>query len=320
MARCFVTRSLPGPALDRLRAEHEVEVWPKRLPPAYEELSARAAGVEGLLTLLTDRVDAALIEHCPRLRVISNYAVGYDNVDIDAAVARSIAVGNTPDVLTEATADLTFALLLAAARKLPEAIASVRQGDWLTWEPARYLGAAVQRAVLGIVGPGRIGRAVARRAAGFDMTVLYTGGGSEGSASEALASEVPLEALLEGSDFVTLHCPLTPSTHHLIDAAALGRMRSNAILINTARGPIVDPVALREALQAGQIAGAALDVTEPEPLPAGDPLLAAPNLIVVPHIGSATRLAREQMAELAVENLLAGLEGRPLPHQVQVVA
>jgi glyoxylate reductase len=320
MARCFVTRSLPGPALDRLRAEHEVEVWSERLPPAYEELSARAAGVEGLLTLLTDRVDAALIEHCPRLRVISNYAVGYDNVDIDAAVARSIAVGNTPDVLTEATADLTFALLLAAARKLPEAIASVRQGDWLTWEPARYLGAAVQRAVLGIVGPGRIGRAVARRAAGFDMTVLYTGGGSEGSASEALASEVPLEALLEGSDFVTLHCPLTPSTHHLIDAAALGRMRSNAILINTARGPIVDPVALREALQAGQIAGAALDVTEPEPLPAGDPLLAAPNLIVVPHIGSATRLAREQMAELAVENLLAGLEGRPLPHQVQVVA
>jgi glyoxylate reductase len=320
MARCFVTRSLPGPALDRLRAEHEVEVWPERLPPAYEELSARAAGVEGLLTLLTDRVDAALIEHCPRLRVISNYAVGYDNVDIDAAVARSIAVGNTPDVLTEATADLTFALLLAAARKLPEAIASVRQGDWLTWEPARYLGAAVQRAVLGIVGPGRIGRAVARRAAGFDMTVLYTGGGSEGSASEALASEVPLEALLEGSDFVTLHCPLTPSTHHLIDAAALGRMRSNAILINTARGPIVDPVALREALQAGQIAGAALDVTEPEPLPADDPLLAAPNLIVVPHIGSATRLAREQMAELAVENLLAGLEGRPLPHQVQVVA
>jgi glyoxylate reductase len=325
MARCFVTRSLPGPALDRLRAEHEVEVWADRLPPAYEELSARAANADGLLTLLTDRVDAALIEHCPRLRVISNYAVGYDNIDIDAAAARSIAVGNTPDVLTEATADLTWALLLAAARKLPEAAMSVRAGDWLTWEPARYLGAAVQGAVLGIVGMGRIGRAVARRAAGFDMTVLYTGGGSGGSGSEtagaeALASEVEMEALLEESDFVTLHCPLTPSTHHLVDAAALARMRSNAILINTARGPIVDPVALREALEAGQIAGAALDVTEPEPPPADDPLLGAPNLIVVPHIGSATRAAREQMAELAVSNLLAGLEGRPLPHQVQAVA
>jgi glyoxylate reductase len=320
MARCFVTRSLPGPALDRLRAEHEVEVWPERLPPVYEELSAWAAVADGLLTLLTDRVDAALIEHCPRLRVISNYAVGYDNIDIDAAAARSIVVGNTPDVLTEATADLTFALLLAAARKLPEAAISVRAGDWLTWEPARYLGAAVQGAVLGIVGMGRIGRAVARRAAGFDMTVLYTGGGSGASGAEAVASEVPLDALLGGSDFVSLHCPLTPATHHLIDGGALGRMRSTAILINTARGPIVDPVALREALETGQIAGAALDVTEPEPPPADDPLLSAPNLIVVPHIGSATRVAREQMAELAVSNLLAGLEGRPMPHQVNAGA
>jgi glyoxylate reductase len=319
MARCFVTRSLPGPALDRLRAAHEVEVWPERLPPAYEELSARAADADGLLTLLTDRVDAALIEHCPRLRVISNYAVGYDNIDVDAATARAIAVGNTPDVLTEATADLTWALLLAAARKLPEAVASVHAGDWLTWEPGRYLGAAVQGAVLGIVGFGRIGRAVARRAGGFDMTVLYTGGGAGAEGTPALASEVPLEELLEASDFVSLHCPLTPVTHHLIDAAALGRMRSNAILVNTARGPIVDPVALREALETGQIAGAALDVTEPEPPDGDDPLLRAPNLIVVPHIGSATRAAREQMAELAVSNLLAGLDGRPLPHQVKAV-
>jgi glyoxylate reductase len=320
MARCFVTRSLPGPALDRLRASHEVDVWTERLPPPYEELSARAAEVEGLLALLTDRVDAALIEHCPRLRVISNYAVGYDNIDIDAATARGIAVGNTPDVLTEATADLTWALLLAAARKLPEAAEAVPAGDWLTWEPARYLGAAVQGAVLGIVGLGRIGRAVARRAAGFDMTVLYSGGGSGASgSSEALASEVGFEELLAAADFVSLHCPLTPATHHLIDAAALGRMRSSAILINTARGPIVDPAALREALEAGVIAGAALDVTEPEPPGLDDPLLSAPNLIVVPHIGSATRFAREEMAELAVSNLLAGLEGRPLPHQVQAV-
>jgi glyoxylate reductase len=313
MALCFVTRELPGPALDRLRAEHEVEVWPERMPPPYEELAARAAPAEGLLTLLTDRVDAALIEHCPKLRVISNYAVGYDNVDVDAAAARSIAVGNTPDVLTDATADLTWALLLAAARKLPEAIDSVRARDWLTWEPGRYLGAAVRGAVLGVIGFGRIGRAVAGRARGFDMTVLYTGGSSQVD----WASEVALDELLERSDFVSLHCPLTPATHHLIDSAALGRMRSSAILINTARGPIVDPDALREALHAGHIAGAALDVTDPEPPDPDDPLLSSPNLIVVPHIGSATRVAREQMADLAVENLLAGLAGRPLPHQVE---
>jgi glyoxylate reductase len=313
MARCFVTRRLPGPALDRLRDRHEVEVWSERLPPPYEELAARAADAEGLLTLLTDRVDAALIEHCPRLRAISNYAVGYDNIDLEAAAAGGIAVGNTPDVLTEATADLTFALLLAAARKLPESIADVRDGDWLTWEPARYLGQAVAGATLGIVGMGRIGRAVARRAEGFEMTVLHTGGGSVDSA-------VPLQELLERSDFVSLHSPLTRATHHLIDAAALSRMRSTAILINTARGPIVDQDALRRALIAGEIAGAALDVTDPEPLPPDDPLLQAPNLIVTPHIGSATRVARERMADFAVENLLAALEGAPMPHQVEVDA
>ena len=308
MARCFVTRRLPGPALDRLRAQHEVEVWPERLPPSSEQLAAGAADAEGLLTLLTEKVDAPLIEHCPQLRAISNYAVGYDNVDLEAASARGIPVGNTPDVLTDATADLTFALMLAAARKLPDAIADVRDGDWLTWEPGKYLGAEVNGATLGIVGLGRIGRAVARRASGFEMTVLHTGGGS-GSAES-------LETPLERSDFVSLHCPLTPVTYHLIDAAALASMRSSAILINTARGPIVDHDALRNALISGEIAGAALDVTDPEPLPPDDPLLEAPNLIVAPHIGSATRVAREEMAELAVENLLAGLDGRPMPHQV----
>ena len=307
MARCFVTRRLPGPALDRLREQHDVDVWPERLPPSADELAARATDADGLLTLLTENVDAALIEHCPRLRAISNYAVGYDNVDLDAASAHGIPVGNTPDVLTDATADLTFALLLAAARKLPEAIAAVRDGDWLTWEPGLYLGAAVNGATLGIVGLGRIGRAVARRASGFEMTVLHTGSGAGGES---------LETLLERSDFVSLHCPLTPETHHLIDASALSSMRSSAILINTARGPIVDHAALRSALISGEIAGAALDVTDPEPLPPDDPLLDAPNLIVAPHIGSATRVAREQMADLAVDNLLAGLDGRPMPHQV----
>ncbi len=309
MARCFVTRRLPGPALDRLATRHEVEVWPERLPPSRAELIAHAADAEGLLTLLTDKVDAALLERCPRVRAISNYAVGYDNIDLAAAAARDIPVGNTPDVLTDATADLTFTLLLAAARKLPQAIADVRDGDWVTWEPGRYLGAAVNGATLGIVGLGRIGRAVARRAEGFEMTVLHTGGGGSGAG-------MSLETLLDRSDFVSLHCPLTPATYHLIDGAALARMKPTAILINTARGPIVDQSALRAALISGEISGAALDVTDPEPLPAGDPLLEAPNLIVAPHIGSATRVAREQMAALAVDNLLAGLDGLPMPHQV----
>jgi glyoxylate reductase len=282
---------------------HEVEVWPGRLPPPREELEAGAASAAGLLTLLTDAIDAQLLERSPHVRAISNYAVGYDNIDVAAATGRSIAVGNTPDVLTDATADLTFALLMAAARKLPEAIADARSGDWLTWEPSRYLGAQVHGATLGIIGFGRIGRAVAQRARGFEMTVIHT-------------SEHTVDELLERSDFVSLHVPLTAETHHLIDAAALAGMRATAILVNTARGAIVDHDALRAALADGTIAGAALDVTDPEPLPPSDPLYSAPNIIIAPHIGSATRVAREKMADMAVDNLLAGLDGRPMPNQV----
>ncbi len=306
MARCFVTRQLPGPALGRLAEVHEVDVWPGRLPPPPDELRRHVADAEGLLSMLTDRVDAALIDAAPRLRAIANYAVGYDNIDVEAAAARGIAVGNTPDVLTDATADLAFALLLAAARRLPAAAASIPAGEWVTWEPAAFLGFDVHGATLGIVGRGRIGDAVARRAAGFDMEVLV----------HSRSSGLALEELLERSDFVSLHCPLTPETRHLIDAAALARMKPTAILINTARGPIVDAAALTAALHAGTIAGAGLDVTDPEPLPADDPLLGAPNVIVVPHIGSATHTARERMAEMAVDNLLAALDGRPMPHAV----
>jgi glyoxylate reductase len=306
VARCFVTRDLPGPALGRLRERHEVDVWPERLPPPYDELRARTAEADGLLCLLTDRVDAELIEGSPRLRAIANYAVGYDNIDLDAARARDIPVGNTPDVLTDATADLAFTLMLAAARQLPDALLAVQSDDWVTWEPKGFLGHDVFQATLGIIGMGRIGRAVARRAEGFAMTVLHTG--SDGG--------VPLLALLKRSDFVSVHCPLTPATHHLIDAAALDAMKPTAILINTARGPIVDQAALVEALRLGEIAGAALDVTDPEPPPPGDPVLSAPNLIVAPHIGSATHTAREAMATRAVDNLLAALEGEPMPHPV----
>jgi glyoxylate reductase len=306
VARCFVTRALPGPALDRLAEAHEVDIWPERLPPDYAELRRRTAEAEGLLSMLTDRVDAELMDGSPLLKAIANYAVGYDNVDVEAAASRGIAVGNTPDVLTDATADLAFALLLSAARKLPQAAASIPAGDWVTWEPDTHLGYDVHGATLGVIGGGRIGEAVARRAAGFEMEVLV----------HSRSSGVSLDELLERSDFVSLHCPLTPETRHLIDAIALAKMKPTAILVNTARGPIVDQAALATALHDGTIAGAALDVTDPEPLPADDPLLRAPNLIVVPHVGSATHSAREKMADLAVDNLLAALDGRPMPHAV----
>ncbi|MGI8921956.1 MAG: 2-hydroxyacid dehydrogenase [Solirubrobacteraceae bacterium] len=297
---------MPGDAVTRLTtAGHEVDVWPEPLPPAPNQLKQRASAAEGLLCLLTDRIDAELLDASPSLKVIANYAVGCDNVDLAATAARNIPVGVTPDVLTEATADLTWALILAAARRLPEAQQAVKQGAWRTWEPAGWLGLELNNATLGIVGRGRIGGAVARRAQGFGMTIISTGSRDDPTA---------LDQLLAQADVVTLHCPLTPATRYLIDASALDRMKRTAILVNTARGAIVDPGALKTALRSDAIAGAALDVTEPEPLPADHPLLQSPNLLVTPHIGSATHTARERMADLAVDNLLAGLAGEPLPH------
>ena len=305
MARVFVTRRLPGSALDRLSAEHDVEVWPEQLPPGREELLARAPELEGLLSLLTDPVDAELIDAAPALRAISNYAVGTDNVDLDAASERGIPVGNTPEVLTESTADLALALILGVSRRLVEGDAYVRRGDWHTWEPELLLGRDLHGATVGIVGRGRIGQAVGRRLEGFGCELLYTDVGVG----------VSLEELLERSDFVTLHCPLTPDTRGLIDDEALGRMKATAYLVNTSRGPVVDNEALSRALHNREIAGAALDVTDPEPLPGDHPLLEAPGLLVLPHIASATHATREQMAEMAVDNLLAGLAGKPMPNQ-----
>jgi glyoxylate reductase len=305
MARVFVTRRLPGSALDRLSAEHDVEVWPEQLPPGREELLARAGELEGLLSLLTDPVDAELIDAAPDLRAISNYAVGTDNVDLEAAGERGIPVGNTPDVLTESTADLALALMLGASRRLAEGDAYVRSGEWRTWEPGLLLGRDLHEATVGIVGHGRIGQAVGRRLEGFGCEVLYA----------SRSGGVSLEELLERSDFVTLHCPLTPDTRRLIDDAALKRMKATAYLVNTARGPVVDTEALTRALNEGEIAGAALDVTDPEPLPGDHPLLEAPGLLVLPHIASATHATRERMAEMAVDNLLAGLAGDPMTNQ-----
>jgi glyoxylate reductase len=302
MARVFVTRRLPGTALERLAAEHEVDVWHGDMPPEAHELRARVADAEGLLSLLTERIDADVLAAAPRLRAIANYAIGFDNVDVEAVTARGIPVGVTPDVLTDATADFAWALLLAAARRLVEAQRDVLDGKWRTWEPQGWIGADVHGATLAVIGAGRIGRAVAKRARGFEMDVLMVDLGDD------------LEAALKRADFVSLHAPLTPETHRLIDADRLALMKPTAILVNTARGPIVDQVALAAALHEGRLAAAALDVTDPEPLPPSDPLLQAPNLIVAPHIASATTTARAAMADRAVDNLLAALAGKPMPY------
>jgi glyoxylate reductase len=305
MARVFVTRTPVGDGLQRLRdAGHEIDLWPAPEPPSQEALIERAQHADALLCMLSDRIDAAFLDANPHLKVVANYAVGLDNVDLAAAHRLGIAVGNTPDVLTDATADLAFALLLAAARRIPQGAQAVKDGRWGTWQPDGLLGADLVGATLGIVGAGRIGQAVARRAAGFDMQVLTTT--SRGG--------TPLPELLAQSDFVSLHVPLTPQTKHLIDADALARMKPTAILVNTARGQVIDQQALIDALHAGTIAGAALDVTDPEPLPPDHPLLQAPNVLVIPHVGSATPRTRAAMTDLAVDNVLAGLAGQLLPH------
>jgi glyoxylate reductase len=325
--RVFVTRRLPGNALDRLAAFADVDLWPDDLPPAYDELRRRIASCDGVISLLTDRIDRALIEASPQLRVISNVAVGYDNVDVTAATERRIPVGNTPGVLTETTADLAFALMLAVARRIVEGDRFVRAGRWRTWDPNLLLGYDLAGATLGIIGYGKIGRAVARRAAGFGMRVLYA---ARGDAQDELmavprsartplnngAVRVQLDELLRESDVVSLHVPLTDETRRMIGEPQLRAMKRTAILVNTARGGVVDQRALVRALEEGWIAGAGLDVAEAEPIADDDPLLRAPNAVLLPHIGSATHATRERMASMAVDNCVAGLRSERLPHCV----
>jgi lactate dehydrogenase-like 2-hydroxyacid dehydrogenase len=317
--RVFVSRAIPRAGLDIVEAEADTDVWEEELPPPREALLDRVRGVDGLLCLLTDRVDDELLDAAgPQLRVVSNFAVGYDNIDVAACQRRRVAVGNTPGVLTETTADLAFALLLAVARRLPEARDHVLAGRWHTWGPMLLLGKEVHGATLGLVGFGRIGQAVARRATGFGMRILYhTPRRGERDGDQATdATWVPLDELLTESDFVSLHTVLTEETRHLIDAAALARMKPGAILINTSRGPVVDQAALADALRSGHVFGAGLDVTDPEPMPADDPLLELPNCLIVPHIGSASVLTRDRMAQKAARNLVAGIRGEPLPDPV----
>jgi len=313
----YVTRRIPKVGLQMVREACDVRMWEGELPPPREVVLQEVADCDGLLCLLTTSVDAEVIAVGKKLRVISQMAVGVDNVDVGAATATGIPVGHTPGVLTDATADMAFALLMAAARRAPEGIEFVRAGKWRTWDPMGLLGADVWGATLGIVGLGRIGTAVARRARGFAMRILYHDVAHKPDLEAALGLEyVKLDDLLARADFVSLHCPLIPETRHLIGEQALRRMKPTAILVNAARGPVVNTDALVRALREGWIARAALDVTDPEPLPADHPLVSLPNCIVVPHLGSATVTARNQMATIAAENLLAGLRGERLPHCV----
>jgi lactate dehydrogenase-like 2-hydroxyacid dehydrogenase len=317
--KVFVARRIPEAGLSVVTGATDATVWPDDLPPPRDELLRAVSGCDGVLTLLTDRVDDEFLDAAgPQLKVVSNYAVGFDNVDVPACTARGIPVGNTPGVLTETTADLAFALMMAAARRLPEGDRYVRAGKWKTWGPMLLLGPDVHGATMGIVGFGRIGQAVARRAAGFGMRILYHDVHQADPAVEAehSATFLPLEKLLAQADFVSLHVNLTPETRGLINAEKLGWMKSTAILVNTSRGPVVDGAALATALRDGQIFAAALDVTDPEPIPTDDPLLSLDNCLVVPHIASASHATRSKMAEMAAANLLAGLRGERLPTPV----
>lgn len=318
MGRVFVSRRVPGRAVELLReAGHAVDVWPDETPPAGDALRERLHDADAALTMVTDPIDAPLLAAAPRLRVVANMAVGHDNVDVDAAAEAGVWATNTPGVLHETTADLAFALLLAAARRVAESDRDARAGGWRTWSPTAWLGTDPFGATLGIVGLGEIGRAVARRARGFGMTVLAATRTPRPDLERELGVErAALPDLLARADFVSLHVPLGPDTERLMGAAEFAAMKDDAILVNTARGGVVDQDALVEALRAGAIGGAALDVTVPEPLPPDHALFGFPNVIVTPHIGSASRATRARMAEMAARNVVAVLAGETPPNPV----
>lgn len=315
----LITAPIPAPALDRLRAHSDLSLrqWTESHVMPRDELLAQAQGVHAIYCLINDRIDAALLDAAgPALKVVSTMSVGHDHVDVAACRARGIAVGNTPGVLTQTTAELALALMLATARRLPEALAAVRDGAWGAWQPEWLVGSDVGGSTVGIIGMGRIGQAFARLLAGFGCRLLYTGPHAKPEADALGATCVPLEMLLAESDFVSIHAPLNDQTRLLINPSTLAQMKPTAVLINTSRGGLVDQDALCAALRDGVIAAAGIDVTTPEPLPTNHPLLTLPNCVVLPHIGSASRATRTRMALLAADNLLAGLAGHPLPHAV----
>jgi glyoxylate reductase len=313
--KVFVSRRIPAAGLDRIASACDADVWPDQLPPPYEVLLARVKDCDGLVALLTDRVDAALLDAAPRLKVVSNYAVGFNNVDVAAATARGVCVGNTPGVLTDATADMAFCLLIAAARRLVDGHQYGQAGKWKTWEPLGHLGQDLSDKTLGVVGMGRIGFALARRCHfGWGMDVLYFDQRRNREAEDEVGARiVTLVQLLNQSDFVSVHTDLNLTTQGLFNAARFREMKRTAVFVNTARGPVVVEKDLIDALNQGVIFAAGLDVTDPEPPPPDSPLFRTPNLIVAPHIASATVGTRDAMAAICADNLLAGLEGRDLP-------
>lgn len=314
MHRVFVSRQIFPEAIDLIKAEAQVDLWEDELPPSREILLEKVKGVDGLLCLLTDKVDVELMDTAgSQLKVISQIAVGFDNIDISEATSRGIPVGNTPEVLTQTTADATWALLMAAARRIVEGSNSVHNGNWRTWHPLHYLGQDVYGATLGIIGLGRIGIEVAKRANGFDMEVIYSDlFRNESAEEEHNLRYVDQQTLLEEADFVSLHTVLNDKTYHLIGDNEFEAMKNTAVLVNAARGPVVDPQALYGALKEGKIAAAALDVTDPEPIPMDDPLLTLDNCVIVPHIASASVATRREMSRLSAQNLINGLKGVPL--------
>lgn len=309
-----VARRIPETGLNVLREFGDVIVWPEQLPPSRSQLLELARGADGLLSLLTDPVDGALLDELGTVKVVSNFAVGFDNIDVPACTERGVAVCTTPDVLTDTTADFAFALILAAARQIVPSATSVAKGEWKTWEPLGFLGKDIAGATLGLIGLGRIGSAVARRAAGFNMKILYRDTVERPEAERELnAVRADLDTLLRNSDFVSIHVPLTPDTQGMISTPQLRTMKPSAVLVNTSRGPVVDNSALADALESGEIWAAALDVTDPEPLPADHRLVILPNCTVTPHVASATEATRSKMAELAARNLVAVLSGAEPP-------
>ncbi|MCA9157054.1 MAG: D-glycerate dehydrogenase [Planctomycetales bacterium] len=315
----YVARQIPEVGLELLRQQTQLRLHEGDLPPTREELLRGIAGCVGILSLLSDRIDSEVFNAAGSdLRVVSNFAVGTNNIDIAEAERRGIAVGNTPDVLTDATADIAVSLLLGVARRMKQGARDVEEGRWKTWEPRGWIGLDLAGKTLGIVGMGRIGEAVARRLwGGWQMKIVYTARHPKLELDSRWgARHVELPELLATSDFVSLHVPLTPETHHLIDARALSLMKPTSVLINTARGEVVEQDALVEALRGGRLFGAGLDVCTPEPLPLDSPLLRLDNCLILPHIGSATVDARNAMAERAANNLLAGIHGKPLPFPV----
>lgn len=315
--KVFVTRQIPEKGFELIKEFCDVNLWSGDMPPSREELLLRTRGMDGILSLLTDKIDSEVMDTAgSQLKVISNFAVGFDNIDVHAATARKIPVGNTPDVLTDATADFAFTLMMSAGRRILEGDRYVRAGNWKTWQPMLLLGIEMKGTTLGLVGFGRIGKAMARRAIGFDMRVIYYDPLDNRSDSDTQAASVDLETLLDESDFISLHTPLTPDTHQLINAEAFSKMKPNAVLVNTSRGPVVDLDALYNALKEKRIFAAGLDVTDPEPLPLDHPLFTLENVLVMPHIASASKSARDKMSWIAAKNLIAGLEGRHLPNCV----